>query len=379
MKIQCLLASWTAAGLVKAFTLVPPVPSGTPQPGKTKSPARLDRTEVPIWTPKPAEVVTHSLTKVFSKDLFFAQNRERALDDVSISVSCAGPIALIGDAGSGKTTFLKILAGKESPSSGTVDITGDHRMVYLTRHFAHDPRHTVAANVRARIARAAPAQHAEAVAEIADRLLRMVELGAKAAGKAQPAQHAEAVVEIADRVLRMAESGAKAATKAQDLSGGEVLRFGLAMALAAGVAGPEPPVLLCDEFLDHEDQRVRVRVEGVMRRLLNVHGVGILFSSHSMNTVLELSDAAIVFSNGQVIQMRIAALLLTVTASYMPLDAFQAGPTAEIAYIRTRLERRVRRVQRARAASEIMARTLDNLVHLRAPAANAPPPNTVAN
>eukprot|EP00611_Tribonema_gayanum_P028781 TRINITY_DN74_c0_g1_i4.p1 TRINITY_DN74_c0_g1~~TRINITY_DN74_c0_g1_i4.p1 ORF type:complete len:303 (-),score=86.15 TRINITY_DN74_c0_g1_i4:779-1687(-) len=302
MKIQCLLASWTAAGLVKAFTLVPPVPSGTPQPGKTKSPARLDRTEVPIWTPKPAEVVTHSLTKVFSKDLFFAQNRERALDDVSISVSCAGPIALIGDAGSGKTTFLKILAGKESPSSGTVDITGDHCMVYLTRHFAHDPRHTVAANVRARIARAAPAQNAEAVAEIADRLLRMVELGAKATAKAQ------------------------------DLSGGEVLRFGLAMALAAGVAGPEPPVLLCDEFLDHEDQ--------------------------SMNTVLELSDAAIVFSNGQVIQ---------------------AGPTAEIAYIRTRLERRVRRVQRARAASEIMARTLDNLVHLRAPAANAPPPNTVAN
>eukprot|EP00611_Tribonema_gayanum_P028782 TRINITY_DN74_c0_g2_i1.p1 TRINITY_DN74_c0_g2~~TRINITY_DN74_c0_g2_i1.p1 ORF type:complete len:226 (+),score=49.55 TRINITY_DN74_c0_g2_i1:204-881(+) len=225
MKIQCLLASWTAAGLVKAFTLVPPVPSGTPQPGKTKSPARLDRTEVPIWTPKPAEVVTHSLTKVFSKDLFFAQNRERALDDVSISVSCAGPIALIGDAGSGKTTFLKILAGKESPSSGTVDITGDHCMVYLTRHFAHDPRHTVAANVRARIARAAPAQNAEAVAEIADRLLRMVELGAKATAKAQ------------------------------DLSGGEVLRFGLAMALAAGVAGPEPPVLLCDEFLDHEDQR----------------------------------------------------------------------------------------------------------------------------
>jgi ABC-type dipeptide/oligopeptide/nickel transport system ATPase subunit len=47
----------------------------------------------------------------------------------------------------------------------------------------------------------------------------------------------------------------RASALAKDLSGGEVLRFGLAMALAKGVAGPEPPILLCDEFLDHEDSR----------------------------------------------------------------------------------------------------------------------------
>lgn len=51
--------------------------------------------------------------------------RERALDDVSLEIPSGQFFCLIGHSGSGKTTLLRILAGLESPSSGTVSIDGE--------------------------------------------------------------------------------------------------------------------------------------------------------------------------------------------------------------------------------------------------------------
>ena len=58
----------------------------------------------------------------------------RAVDNVSLEIEGGSLVALLGPSGSGKTTLLRIIAGLETPNSGTVECHGED----VTNRAAHD-------------------------------------------------------------------------------------------------------------------------------------------------------------------------------------------------------------------------------------------------
>ena len=71
-----------------------------------------------------------------------------ALRDVSVAVEPGEHVGLVGRNGSGKSTFLKILAGKQTSDSGEITQRRDMVISYLSQEFTLDPEKTVYENVR---------------------------------------------------------------------------------------------------------------------------------------------------------------------------------------------------------------------------------------
>lgn len=76
---------------------------------------------------------------ISTTDLTLAFGGRRLFENVNVRFVPGNCYGLIGANGAGKSTFLKILAGLETPSSGTVDITPGERLSFLRQdHFAFD-------------------------------------------------------------------------------------------------------------------------------------------------------------------------------------------------------------------------------------------------
>ena len=162
-----------------------------------------------------------------------------ALDDVSIEVESGSLTALLGPSGSGKSTLLRVIAGLETPDSGTVSIEGhemtgrrpqDRGVGFVFQHYAAFKHMTVYQNVAFGLAiRKRPK----------DEIRRRV-------------------AELLDLVQLDGLSG----RYPSQLSGGQRQRMGLARALAV-----DPKVLLLDEPFGALDARVRKELREWRRRL----------------------------------------------------------------------------------------------------------------
>ncbi|MEO6300338.1 MAG: ATP-binding cassette domain-containing protein, partial [Paracoccaceae bacterium] len=145
----------------------------------------------------------------------------RALDDVSVSINEGEFFTLLGPSGCGKTTLLRLIAGFDMPSSGTIMLNGQD-ITYLPpnkrpvntvfQSYALFPHLTVAENIG---------------------------FGLQMQGR--PKAEVKATVE---RMLALVKLEPLANRKSSQLSGGQQQRVALARALA-----PSPKVLLLDEPL----------------------------------------------------------------------------------------------------------------------------------
>src|SRR4051812_17472675 len=76
-------------------------------------------------------------------------NEQVVLNGASLTIQDRDRIGMVGRNGSGKSTFLKILAGLQTPDGGEVTQRRDLVIGYLPQAFALEPALTVAENVRA--------------------------------------------------------------------------------------------------------------------------------------------------------------------------------------------------------------------------------------
>jgi iron(III) transport system ATP-binding protein len=200
-----------------------------------------------------------------------------ALDDVTLQVEPGEIVALLGQSGCGKTTLLRLAAGVERPSAGSILLEGrdvsspqnfvepEQRGVGLVfQDYALFPHLTVRENVRFGLRGYDPAS-ADATA------LRAI-----------------ARVGLAD----LAES------YPHMLSGGEQQRVALARAVA-----PRPGVLLMDEPFSNLDRRLRDVVRDETAALLQETGATSIIVTHDPEDAMRIADRIVLMRAGRVVQI----------------------------------------------------------------------------
>ena len=199
----------------------------------------------------------------------------RAVDDVSLSVGAGEFVTLLGDSGCGKTTLLRIVAGFVAPDSGRVlrdgaDITrlspAARRMGFVFQSYALFPTKTVAGNIG-----------------FAPRIA-----GGSAADVRRRVEELAAIMEL-DALLHRYP---------HELSGGQQQRVALARALAG-----RPDILLLDEPLSALDARIRSKLRGEIRAIVDRFGVTALYVTHDQEEALALSDRVAVMQAGRIEQI----------------------------------------------------------------------------
>jgi len=190
-----------------------------------------------------------------------------ALGPIDLDVAARSTVTLLGPSGCGKTTLLRIMAGLERPTTGTVTIDGDtpdrvraaKRIGLVPQSPALLPWRTVEANAR---------------------LLQDVNRGPNPANLPDP-------VDLLERV----GLGAFRRAYPHELSGGMRQRVGLVRAFALGA-----PLLLMDEPFAALDEITRADMRHLLAELCRATAATVVFVTHSLAEAVYLSDRVIVMS-----------------------------------------------------------------------------------
>ncbi len=197
-----------------------------------------------------------------------------AVDKLNLTIEEGTLVTLLGPSGCGKTTTLRMLAGFETPSDGTITIGGrdvtnvpvNARNVGMVfQSYALFPHMTVRENV-----------------EYGVRLLNLPK------------------AEMKDRVNNILETMALAQYADRSpsrLSGGQQQRVALARAVVT-----QPKVLLFDEPLSNLDAQLRERMRDELRAIQLRLGITSLYVTHDQSEAMAISDRVVVMRNGVIEQ-----------------------------------------------------------------------------
>ena len=198
-----------------------------------------------------------------------------ALENINLTIPTGQLTALLGPSGGGKTTLLRIIAGLETPDTGSVVIEGTdatklpvqkRNVGFVFQHYAAFKHMSVARNVAFGLEiRKRP--KADILARV-EQLLDLVHLS-----------------QFADRLP-------------SQLSGGQRQRMALARALAV-----EPTVLLLDEPFGALDAKVRKELRDWLRRLHDEVHVTTVFVTHDQEEAMEVADEIVVINDGRIEQV----------------------------------------------------------------------------
>jgi spermidine/putrescine transport system ATP-binding protein len=198
-----------------------------------------------------------------------------ALNTVDIQIGNNEFFTLLGPSGCGKTTLLRLIAGFETPGTGTIRIADldvatlppQKRPVNTVfQNYALFPHMTIAENVAFG--------------------LEMLKV---------PKPEIETRVRDA---LAMVKLDGYANRRSTQLSGGQQQRVALARALA-----PKPQVLLLDEPLSALDLKLRKEMQSELKRLQRETGITFVLVTHDQEEALAMSDRIAVMRGGHVLQI----------------------------------------------------------------------------
>ena len=198
-----------------------------------------------------------------------------AVQDFNLSMERGEFVSFLGPSGCGKTTTLRMIAGFESPTSGSITIDGkeitdtppNRRNVGMVfQSYALFPNMNVIDNIGFGLrVRKRPKDE---IRKRAQELLELVHLEGRA--ERYPYQ----------------------------MSGGQQQRVALARALAF-----EPQVLLLDEPLSALDAKIRVSLRTEIREIQRRLGITSVYVTHDQEEALSLSDRIVVMSDGHIEQI----------------------------------------------------------------------------
>jgi putative spermidine/putrescine transport system ATP-binding protein len=215
-----------------------------------------------------------------------------AVDDIDLSIGDGEFFSMLGPSGSGKTTVLRMIAGFETPTSGTVQLGSEDvtsRPPYardvntVFQDYALFPHMSVLENVE-------------------------YGLRVKKVGRTERRQRAMQSLEQ----VRLGDFGSR---RPGQLSGGQRQRVALARALVN-----RPRVLLLDEPLGALDLKLREQMQVELKAIQRDVGITFLFVTHDQEEALTLSDRIAVFNTGRIEQVGTAREIYE-----QPASEFVAG------------------------------------------------------
>jgi spermidine/putrescine transport system ATP-binding protein len=197
-----------------------------------------------------------------------------AVDNINLTIYDGEFFSLLGPSGCGKTTTLRMIAGLELPSSGSILIHG--------KEMADEPAYRRPVNTV--FQRYALFPHMTVWNNVAFGLqMRKV-------GKKETEQRVEAM-------LRLVQLERMAGRKPGQLSGGQQQRVALARALVNN-----PEVLLLDEPLGALDLKLRQAMQVELKRIQREVGITFIYVTHDQEEALTMSDRIAVMNEGVILQ-----------------------------------------------------------------------------
>ena len=202
---------------------------------------------------------------------------QTAVTDLELSIASGELVVLLGPSGAGKTTTLRLVAGLESPDSGSVSIAGRdvtrlapalRDVTFVFQQYSLYPHLSVYDNL------AFP---------LRSPLRKTNEADVKAK-----------VLEVA-RMLRMEDKLQNPATK---LSGGQMQRVAIGRALVRN-----PAVYLMDEPLSSLDAKLRNDLRLELKRIQQDTGATMLYVTHDQVEALTLANRIGVLDHGRMVQL----------------------------------------------------------------------------
>ncbi|TQL67881.1 putative spermidine/putrescine transport system ATP-binding protein [Nocardioides albertanoniae] len=222
-----------------------------------------------------AEVGLDSAPSISIRGLRKTYDEVVAVDHVDLDIADGEFFSMLGPSGSGKTTMLRLIAGFEMATAGTVHLGGTE--VTRAAPFERDV-HTVFQDY-------ALFPHMNVLDNVA------YGLRVRGMGKQQRRDRAQAAL---DRV-RLGHLGTR---RPRQLSGGQRQRVALARAIVL-----EPKVLLLDEPLGALDLKLREQMQVELKQLQRDLGITFVFVTHDQEEALTLSDRIAVFDAGRIQQL----------------------------------------------------------------------------
>ena len=198
-----------------------------------------------------------------------------AVEDFNLSVEQGEFVSFLGPSGCGKTTTLRMVAGFDLPTAGTISIDGDditnippnkRNVGMVFQSYALFPNMIVVQNVG---------------------------YGLKIAGKTKSEIH-----QRVEEMLSLIHMDTYGTRYPHQLSGGQQQRVSLARALAI-----RPKVLLLDEPLSALDAKIRVELRQEIRRIQRQLGITTIYVTHDQEEALSLSDRIVVINLGKIEQI----------------------------------------------------------------------------
>jgi len=216
----------------------------------------------------------------------------RAVDNVSIDIAKGEVFALLGSSGCGKTTLLRMLAGFETPTSGTILLDGhdlaalppyERPMNMMFQSYALFPHLSVFDNI--------------------------------AFGLRRDGLPKDEVRSRVEAMLKLVQLEPYAKRKPHQLSGGQQQRVALARSLAK-----KPQLLLLDEPLGALDKKLREETQIELANIIDDVGVTCVMVTHDQEEAMTMASRIAVMSEGRFLQVGAPAEIYETPASRFVAD-----------------------------------------------------------
>lgn len=211
-----------------------------------------------VQAPTDVALQVSGVTKVFDSD----EGRTAALHGVDLTVHRGEFVTLVGHSGCGKTTLLNIVAGLDTPTSGSVEVAV--RTAFMFQDATLLPWLTARQNV---------------------------ELALKLRGVPRSQRKGQG-----DELLEVVRLTHAASRRPHELSGGMRQRVNLARCLAQNA-----DLVLMDEPLGALDAMTRDLLHDEIERVVSERDLTVMFVTHNMREAVRLGDRAVLMAYGKIV------------------------------------------------------------------------------
>ncbi|MFD1328952.1 ABC transporter ATP-binding protein [Mycoplana ramosa] len=226
-----------------------------------------------------------NLAKIYvsRRGLFAPPTQVRAVDGVSLSLAKGTTLGIVGESGSGKSTTGRLLLGLETPTTGHASFAGEPMPREKTPQWR---------DLRKRM----QLVYQDPLAALDRRLPVGRQIGEPLDIHALGSQQ-ERIARVRELMDAVGLRPDQADRYPHELSGGQRQRVVIARAIACG-----PELLVCDEPVSALDVSIQAQVVNLLRDLQEKRAIAMVFISHDLKVVRNISDRVAVMYLGRIVE-----------------------------------------------------------------------------